>query len=257
MSFIPPLDQWVRLHYVDVISQTVDLIGPLAGRRILDVGCGDGLIAFGLLNGGASEVVGLDIKPLSEELIDSTVKRLADAGFPEAAQHRSRLKMVAYDGVRMPVPSDSFDVAFSWGVFEHVEDVKSVLMEMKRVMRPGGTGIIQVFPWYQSVYGSHLSDFHAPFAHLKSSESELYTEVVATLDANRDNRRDLILNHVWPEYKTLNKYSADMFYDDFRSCGFTTQKWSVIAYPQDLTDAPADLKFSDLMVCGSSVTFTK
>jgi len=257
MSFIPPMDDWVRSHFVDVAAQTTAILGDLTGKRLLDVGCGDALTAFGLLNAGAREVVGLDVKSTSDEHVEFTIARLEQNGFTQARSLKPRLKLITYDGITAPLESESFDVVFSWGVFEHITNVKAVLLEMKRLMKPDAIGLIKVFPWYQSLYGSHLSDFHAPFAHLTASEAALRAEVVAGVEAKPDAPRDLVLNHVWSEYLTLNKYSADMFFEDFKACGFSSHSWTLLSYPQDLSAAPPGFSLSDLMVCGSDVVFRK
>lgn len=257
MPFIPPMDGWVRTHYAEVPQRTIAEIGPLAGKRVLDVGCGDGLIAFGLANAGAAEVIALDVSPLPETLIEATMARIETGGFPEVRSRRPRISFRSYDGVNMPVESDSIDVAFSWGVFEHVADVKSVLLEMKRVMKPDGIGFIKVHPWFQSFYGSHLSDFTEPFAHLKRTPEEIHAQVVTYLDAHPEAPRGLILDFVWPEYRTLNKYSANQFYADFRTCGFRSHTWKLQADAMDLSAAPPGVPLSDLMICGSEVVFRK
>ena len=258
MSFIPPMDEWVRTHYVDVANQTVAAIGSLSGKRILDVGCGEPLIALGLLAKGAGHVVGLDVKEMPDFLIESTVWRLANTGFPEARDHAKDLTLLKYDGVTMSLTDDDCDVVFSWGAFEHITDVRSVLLEMKRVMKPDAIGFIKVFPWFASFYGSHLSDFVEPFAHLKMSNTELYAKLVQYFNDHPESpSKDIVLSHVWPEYLTLNKYSADMFYRDFQSCGFASHKWTPLCYPQELSAAPSSCSFSELMICGLEVVFRK
>lgn len=49
---------------------------------------------------------------------------------------------MAYDGTKLPVDSDSFDVVISFQVIEHVEDDKNFVSEAKRVLKPGGRLII-------------------------------------------------------------------------------------------------------------------
>ena len=257
MSFIPEMDDWVRSHYVDVANQTVAAIGSLEGKRILDVGCGEPLIAFGLLSKGASHVVGVDVKDLPESLRETTLRRLDAAGFSEARRRITDMTLLSYDGITMPLASDDFDVVFSWGVFEHIANVQRVLLEMKRVMKPDGVGFIKVFPWFPTLHGSHLSDFTAPFAHLKMSNTELYATVVRYLDDHPEAPRGLVLDHIWPEFLTLNKYSADMFYREFQGCGFSSHTWTPLCYPQELSSAPAERSFSELMICGLEVVFRK
>ena len=61
-------------------------------------------------------------------------------------------------------------------------------------------------------------------------------------------KRDFILGHMWPEYQSLNRYSANRFYADVMATGFKVQKAITITYEQDLSEAPPDIPLSDLMI---------
>jgi len=60
--------------------------------------------------------------------------------------------VVAYDGMKIPFKSDSFDIIFSRQVFEHVEDLHSVFGELSRILKPGGKLIGST---------SHLEPYHS------------------------------------------------------------------------------------------------
>ncbi|MEO8740960.1 MAG: class I SAM-dependent methyltransferase [Casimicrobiaceae bacterium] len=46
-----------------------------------------------------------------------------------------------YDGVHLPLPDASIDVAFSSNVLEHVRELPALLTETRRVLKPGGIGV--------------------------------------------------------------------------------------------------------------------
>lgn len=98
-------------------------LGPLDGRRILDLGCGKGRFARVLSDRGA-RVVGLDVSP----------------GMLAAAR-TSGIDCVFGSARRLPFASSSFDGAFAVEVFEHMEPraIDDALAELRRVLRPGGT----------------------------------------------------------------------------------------------------------------------
>jgi arsenite methyltransferase len=101
-----------------------------AGQTLLDVGCGDGLIAFGALERGAGEVVFADI---SKPLLEDCRELAAAAGMLD----RCRLveapaeDLAAIDGACV-------DVVTTRSVLIYVEDKERALHEFHRVLRPGG-----------------------------------------------------------------------------------------------------------------------
>jgi SAM-dependent methyltransferase len=99
------------------------LLPPLAGRRVLDAGCGGGRTSAWLVEQGA-EVVGVDV---SEELL-----RLARERLPSATFVRGDL------AEPLPFEDGSFDVAVASLVMHYLRDWAPTLRELRRVLRPGG-----------------------------------------------------------------------------------------------------------------------
>jgi SAM-dependent methyltransferase len=105
---------------------------PLEGR-VLDFGCGVGRMSNALAEQGL-QVVGVDIAA-------SMVARAESLN-----AHRDRLSFVAYDGGELPFPDNSFDAATTLIVLQHCPPRVQVaaLMQLQRVVRPGGLLIFQV-----------------------------------------------------------------------------------------------------------------
>jgi SAM-dependent methyltransferase len=110
---------------------------PLAGRRIIDIGCGSGGVLDDFVRWGAepSLVAGLDLLP---ERLASARERVAGAGF------------VHGDAASLPWRDGSFDVALQFTLMTSVLDEgvrRAIAAETLRVLQPGGMLIWYDFIW--------------------------------------------------------------------------------------------------------------
>ncbi|KAF0186645.1 MAG: methyltransferase domain-containing protein [Hyphomonadaceae bacterium] len=133
----------------DVVAQRVrvlDLLGPAAGERVLDIGVGPGLLAYDLatLVGDAGECVGVDLSP---DMVAASARRLA--AFPHA-------RVVECAATALALPDAHFDAAVSTQVYEYVADMPRALSELRRVLKPGGRALILDTDWRSIVW--HASD---------------------------------------------------------------------------------------------------
>jgi trans-aconitate methyltransferase len=108
-------------HFVPVLGQPVlDLLKPQAGERILDLGCGDGVLTEKIAAAGAS-VLGGDAAP---DMI-------------EAARQRG-LEARVVDGQRLAF-NNEFDAVFSNAALHWMkEDPDAVITGVRRALKPGG-----------------------------------------------------------------------------------------------------------------------
>jgi SAM-dependent methyltransferase len=120
---------------------------PLARRRVLDLGCGDGEVLAGLVRWGAlpARLTGVDVRA------DAVVR--ARARWPE-------LRFAVADGTLLPHRDASFDLVLCFTLFTSIldEDVaRRVAGEVRRVLRPGGALLWYDFrvgnPWNPHVRG--------------------------------------------------------------------------------------------------------
>jgi ubiquinone/menaquinone biosynthesis C-methylase UbiE len=108
----------------------MDLLQPMPGERVLDIGCGGGAfcrqIAPLIAPGGS--VVGIDNAPAAVDV----ALRLS------ALEDRSLLTFTQADGHDLPFADASFDAAVCISVLGFCQDPRQVLAEARRVLRPGG-----------------------------------------------------------------------------------------------------------------------
>jgi arsenite methyltransferase len=108
----------------------LDEAEPLQGKVLLDVGCGDGLVAFGALERGARSVVFSDI---SQDLLDEARRLSAELEVGD----RCCFVCSAADDLS-PVDDESVDVVATRSVLIYVEDKQAAFREFHRVLRRGG-----------------------------------------------------------------------------------------------------------------------
>jgi SAM-dependent methyltransferase len=108
----------------------LDLLGSVAGRRILDAGCGSAPLLADLKERGAS-VAGFDASPA---MIQHARKRLGDAADLKVADLTQPL----------PYDDEAFDDALAVLVLHYLEDWSRPLVELHRVLKPGGRLVLVV-----------------------------------------------------------------------------------------------------------------
>jgi len=100
----------------------------LPGWRVLDAGCGPGTITLGLARKVApGAVIGIDIE-------DSQFARVREQAEREGLDVEFRKASV----YQLPFDDSSFDAVFSHALLEHLSDPGLALVELRRVLKPGG-----------------------------------------------------------------------------------------------------------------------
>src|SRR6516162_2996227 len=106
------------------------LAGDVAGRRILDAGCGSGPLFEALRDRGAI-VTGFDA---SAKMVELARRRLGDGADLQVADL----------GGPLPFPGSAFDDVIACLVLHYLEDWGPALAELRRVLKPGGRVLVSV-----------------------------------------------------------------------------------------------------------------
>jgi SAM-dependent methyltransferase len=126
-----PADYQKHAAFVPALgAPMLGVLAPQAGERILDLGCGDGVLTAQIIESGA-KVVGVDASP---EMVAAARARGIDAHVVDASA--------------LPFASE-FDAVFSNAVLHWVPDADAVLRGVSRALRPGGRFVAE--------FGGHLN----------------------------------------------------------------------------------------------------
>ena len=109
--------------YIDLQAEALEVLGPLDGRLVADVGCGSGRY-LGALRGAGARVLGVDL----------SVGMLAGVPDPSA--------LVAADSQSLPLTDAAIDVVMMMHMLYHVPDPALAVAEAARVLRGGGTLLV-------------------------------------------------------------------------------------------------------------------
>jgi SAM-dependent methyltransferase len=134
----------------------VDFFTRIAGKVVIDFGCGDGSDAIEMAKRGAKRVIGVDIRT---DVLETARQQALAAGVQDICVFSTSASELA-------------EVVVSVDAFEHFADPAGVLRIIDTLLRPGGEVLVSFGPtWYHPLGGHLFSVF--PWSHLIFSEPAL------------------------------------------------------------------------------------
>jgi ubiquinone biosynthesis O-methyltransferase len=141
-------DDWYKTPLGEFVDQLEYKLlrkhcGNLMGKRILDVGCGTGIYSMRFANMGAHVTA-----------IDPSTKMLSMAR--EKTKHFVvPIHFIESSAEDLPFQDNSFDMVFACSSLEFVQDIEQTMVELHRVLSPGGKAVFGVLNqesiWIQSL----------------------------------------------------------------------------------------------------------
>jgi SAM-dependent methyltransferase len=130
-GFFDDLDQYhfEKLHH---LLRLVDFDG-YAGRKVLEVGCGAAVDLARFAKGGAI-TTGVDLAPSAIDLAKTNFAQQGLVGEFHVA-----------DGEHLPFAESTFDLVYAHGVVQYTANPQKLVDECRRVLKPGGEAIFQVY----------------------------------------------------------------------------------------------------------------
>lgn len=117
------------LHQINPLRlQWIQSIAPLQGQRVLDIGCGGGILSDAMARAGA-EVLGIDLA--------TKALKVAQLHALEAQTPNVSYREISAEALAAESP-DSFDLVTCMEMLEHVPDPASVVKACATLVKPGG-----------------------------------------------------------------------------------------------------------------------
>lgn len=145
-----PIRAAVGLAFHEQVRRTVaeHFADGLAGRTVLDFGCGTGAQGLHLAADNPARLLFADTSPAMLEVLRG---KLADAHL-DALVHEGALDA-------LPAPAASVDLAVSLMALHHIEDATGALRSLRRLLKPGGLLLLgDLLPEDGSFHGTAAGD---------------------------------------------------------------------------------------------------
>jgi 2-polyprenyl-6-hydroxyphenyl methylase / 3-demethylubiquinone-9 3-methyltransferase len=124
-----PKSEFRPLHQINPLRlQWIDQTASLAGKRVLDVGCGGGILADSMARLGA-QVTGIDLS--------TKALKVAQLHALEAQTPNIQYREISTEALAAESP-EAFDVVTCMEMLEHVPDPASVVRACAQLTKPGG-----------------------------------------------------------------------------------------------------------------------
>jgi ubiquinone/menaquinone biosynthesis C-methylase UbiE len=133
---------------------------PFENSNIVDIGASWGMHIGFIINSGAKNVTGIDIADYNNYFKNDYKFKISQ--YYEKHGYKlisNNYDLVRTDAQKIALKSSSFDIAVSINAFEHIPNPELALLELIRILKPGGYAFISFIPVFFCDEGSHMTDF--------------------------------------------------------------------------------------------------
>src|SRR5262249_15821909 len=146
--------------------------------------------------------------------------------------------LLKMDAVHLAFPEEMFDAVVSFSTFEHVHNAPAVLLEITRVLKPGGLALISFEPIWSCSYGHHLHHFGTwtqlvpPWAHLLWTPQQMREALASDYPPDAPLSLEQMIAWVYQE-TPLNRINIRQFHELFHTCPLEIE-WLVKLKEEDV-----------------------
>ena len=131
---IPPSFYVIRKSLLEAVTE----LKPVIKGQVLDLGCG--------------------VMPYKKFLLNDTIEKYIGVDLEQSEYHNEIRPDLYWDGIRIPMDDESVDFVLATEFLEHYFDTEKILIEIKRVLKPGGVlffTVPNVWPLHEIPYDYH------------------------------------------------------------------------------------------------------
>ncbi len=159
-------ERWAVNNPLRVIQQRLEIrwlrksFGLNPGAVALEVGCG---------RGAGAGIILSEFRPAVLQAMDLDLRMIQRARDYLPPKLRERISFYVGDVLRLPYKDQALDAVFGFGVLHHVPDWQSALLEIARVLKPGGTY------YFEEIYPSLYQNFITRRILLHPSQNRFFS----------------------------------------------------------------------------------
>ncbi|MFC1624974.1 methyltransferase domain-containing protein [Patescibacteria group bacterium] len=160
-------EKYLKGNFSKRFFEAISLIKIKKGMQVLDLGAGRGELSIILAKKGVF-VKSVDYSQDSIKIIKESIKKVDK-------KTKGKIKVIRANAQKLPFSNSSFDLVFLLDTVEHLypEELKKTLLEVKRVLKPGGKLVLHTpnkllikvlyffsklfFPWWKK-HGLHVNE---------------------------------------------------------------------------------------------------
>lgn len=142
-----PDSSGARLREAVLYPALFNVIGDVGDKKVLDAGCGPGVVAC-MLQGQGADIYGVDVV---QDFLDQTQRSWLACNYPDngkttSSKRKEAKRRFKYSDLteRIRFSRETFDVVVSNLVLMWVPDIKKPAQEFLRVLKPGGKAVIAI-----------------------------------------------------------------------------------------------------------------
>lgn len=165
------------MQFISFIRQNLNI--EIKGKKILEVGCGDGSLAYLLAAHGASEIHGIDVEfskfpfyAKHQEVLRKIVCELPIMKHKRIEDIEKIIRLYQLD-IQTPRINEQFDLILSNSVLEHIQDLGAGFKGMHALLKPGGIMVHKFNPFFSENGGHEFCILDFPWGHVRLSPEEV------------------------------------------------------------------------------------